>query len=154
MGAADGELWDRVRVGDPDAFVALFRGHSQAIYNFCFRRTADWALAEDLTSAVFLDASTPSKPQRSPTPSWPSTASQRGAWTPPGLGARGPASPSASTPWPSRSGSFQGNGRVYLSEVSVTCGREAQPGVLAKTPPPQEPAYSLPVDGSSAKDVT
>lgn len=56
MGAADGELWDRVREGDPDAFVVLFRRHSQAIYNFCFRRTADWALAEDLTSAVFLEA--------------------------------------------------------------------------------------------------
>jgi len=45
-----------MREGDQDAFVALFRNHNQAIYNFCFRRTADWALAEDLTSAVFLEA--------------------------------------------------------------------------------------------------
>ena len=34
----------------------LFERHSRAVYNFCFRRTADWAVAEDLTSIVFLEA--------------------------------------------------------------------------------------------------
>jgi RNA polymerase sigma factor (sigma-70 family) len=40
----------------PDEFGALFEHHADEIYNFCFRRTADWALAEDLTSVVFLEA--------------------------------------------------------------------------------------------------
>ncbi len=40
----------------PEDFGELFERHSQAIYNFCFRRTGDWTLAEDLTSAVFLEA--------------------------------------------------------------------------------------------------
>jgi RNA polymerase sigma-70 factor (ECF subfamily) len=53
---ADGELWTRVRAGDADAFGALFERHAKAIYNFCFRRTGEWAAAEDLTSIVFLEA--------------------------------------------------------------------------------------------------
>jgi RNA polymerase sigma-70 factor (ECF subfamily) len=41
---------------EPDALGDLFREHGTAIYNYCFRRTADWAVAEDLTSTVFLEA--------------------------------------------------------------------------------------------------
>jgi len=41
---------------DPDAFTALFRLHSKAIYNYCFRRLADWRDAEDALSLVFLEA--------------------------------------------------------------------------------------------------
>jgi RNA polymerase sigma factor (sigma-70 family) len=41
---------------NPDAFAALFDRYQRAVYNYCFRRTGDWALAEDLTSAVFLEA--------------------------------------------------------------------------------------------------
>jgi RNA polymerase sigma-70 factor, ECF subfamily len=37
-------------------FAALFDAHANAVYNFCFRRTGVWALAEDLTSVVFLEA--------------------------------------------------------------------------------------------------
>jgi RNA polymerase sigma-70 factor (ECF subfamily) len=37
-------------------FGELFEANARAIYNFCFRRTADWALAEDLMSVVFLEA--------------------------------------------------------------------------------------------------
>jgi len=33
----------------------LFRRHHKAIYNYLFRRTADWADAEDLMSATFLE---------------------------------------------------------------------------------------------------
>jgi RNA polymerase sigma-70 factor (ECF subfamily) len=36
--------------------VRLWDTHARAIYRFCFRRTADAALAEDLTSIVFLEA--------------------------------------------------------------------------------------------------
>jgi RNA polymerase sigma-70 factor, ECF subfamily len=52
----DSGLWARARRGDADAFGRLFHRHARAIYNFCFRRTADWSTAEDLTSLVFLEA--------------------------------------------------------------------------------------------------
>jgi RNA polymerase sigma-70 factor (ECF subfamily) len=52
----DAELWRRAVDGDHDAFGDLFDRHSRAIYNFCFRRTADWAAAEDLVATVFLEA--------------------------------------------------------------------------------------------------
>ncbi len=52
----DRELWRRVAQGDADSFGLLFDRHARTVYNFCFRRTADWALAEDLTSTVFLEA--------------------------------------------------------------------------------------------------
>ena len=51
----DAELWSAVAGGDPEAFGALFQRHSRAIYNYCFRRTGDWARAQDLTSVVFLE---------------------------------------------------------------------------------------------------
>jgi RNA polymerase sigma factor (sigma-70 family) len=54
--ATDGELWRRAVAGEPSAFGHLFERHAKAVYNYLFRRTADWALAEDLTSVVFLEA--------------------------------------------------------------------------------------------------
>lgn len=53
---SDAVLWARARAGDGAAFGVLFERHAGRIYNYCFRRTADWALAEDLTSATFLIA--------------------------------------------------------------------------------------------------
>lgn len=53
---SDRDLWQRARDGDVDAFAELFQRHARTIYNYCFRRTADWSAAEDLTSAVFLEA--------------------------------------------------------------------------------------------------
>jgi RNA polymerase sigma factor (sigma-70 family) len=41
---------------DPASFGTLFERHGRAVYNYCFRRTADWAAAEDLASVVFLEA--------------------------------------------------------------------------------------------------
>ena len=52
----DRQLWEDALAGDGDAFGALFTRHAKAIYNYCFRRTADWSAAEELTSAVFLEA--------------------------------------------------------------------------------------------------
>lgn len=52
----DGELWWRAKGGDPDAFGTLFERHARRVYNFCFRGTADWGAAEDLTSEAFLVA--------------------------------------------------------------------------------------------------
>jgi RNA polymerase sigma factor (sigma-70 family) len=56
MAPTDRELWDRATAGDPAGFGALFERHARSVYNYCFRRTADWAAAEDLTSVVFLEA--------------------------------------------------------------------------------------------------
>jgi RNA polymerase sigma factor (sigma-70 family) len=52
----DSALWERSRRGDAEAFGVLFDRHSNAIYNYCFRRTGDWSVAEDLLSVVFLEA--------------------------------------------------------------------------------------------------
>lgn len=54
--ATDGELWRRAVDGEPEAFGVLFERHARAVYNYLFRRTANWSLAEDLTSVVFLEA--------------------------------------------------------------------------------------------------
>jgi RNA polymerase sigma-70 factor (ECF subfamily) len=51
----DAVLWNRARGGDEHAFGELFDRHSRTVYNYCFRRTADWSAAEDLTSLVFLE---------------------------------------------------------------------------------------------------
>jgi RNA polymerase sigma-70 factor (ECF subfamily) len=51
----DGDFWSAVGKGDADAFGLLFERHSRSIYNYCFRRTGDWAQAQDLTSVVFLE---------------------------------------------------------------------------------------------------
>jgi len=55
-GMTDRELWQRAGQGDAEAYGILFDRHARTVYNYCFRRTADWSLAEDLTSAVFLEA--------------------------------------------------------------------------------------------------
>lgn len=51
----DGLLWRRVSAGDADAFGELFTRHAAALHGYCFRRTADWGLAEDLVSVTFLE---------------------------------------------------------------------------------------------------
>ncbi len=53
---SDRELWVRAAEHDGEAFEELFRRHGPAIYNHCFRRTASWSTAEELTSVVFLQA--------------------------------------------------------------------------------------------------
>jgi RNA polymerase sigma factor (sigma-70 family) len=52
----DSELWRRATDRDGIAFGQLFERHADAVYNHCFRRTASWSRAEDLTSVVFLEA--------------------------------------------------------------------------------------------------
>ncbi|MFJ3205155.1 RNA polymerase sigma factor [Streptomyces sp. NPDC086989] len=46
----------RIRSGDPDAYAELFDGYARAVYNHAFRMTGDWAVAEDVMSAAFLEA--------------------------------------------------------------------------------------------------
>jgi RNA polymerase sigma factor (sigma-70 family) len=52
---SDDDLVDRLRSGDPESLGLLFDEHADRIYNFCFRRTASWVLAEDAMAAVFLE---------------------------------------------------------------------------------------------------
>jgi RNA polymerase sigma factor (sigma-70 family) len=52
----DASLLSRTQAGDSEAFGTLFERHAPAVVRFCFRRTGNAALAEDLTSIVFLEA--------------------------------------------------------------------------------------------------
>jgi RNA polymerase sigma-70 factor, ECF subfamily len=52
----DAELLRCAQQGDGDSFGILFKRHAPAVLRFCFRRTGNAALAEDLTSIVFLEA--------------------------------------------------------------------------------------------------
>jgi RNA polymerase sigma factor (sigma-70 family) len=51
----DAALWQRTVNHDGGAFGDLFERHGDAVYNHCFRRTASWAVAEDLASIVWLE---------------------------------------------------------------------------------------------------
>jgi RNA polymerase sigma-70 factor (ECF subfamily) len=51
----DDALWSEAVKGEADAFGLLFQRHARSVYNYCFRRTGDWARAQDLTSVVFLE---------------------------------------------------------------------------------------------------
>jgi RNA polymerase sigma-70 factor (ECF subfamily) len=51
----DVELWHAADA-DPEAFGELYERHVRSVFAFCARRTGDLALAEDLTSVVFLEA--------------------------------------------------------------------------------------------------
>ena len=50
----DAALFRRLADQDREAFAELFRRHSRAVYNFAFRRTASWSLAEDVVQATFV----------------------------------------------------------------------------------------------------
>ena len=52
----DQDVWLDAMGGSADAWGELFLRHHRVVYNYCFRRTAQWSVAEDLTSAVFLEA--------------------------------------------------------------------------------------------------
>ena len=53
---SDEALWRASASGDQRAFSKLYDGHAETIYNYLFRRLADWSEAEDLTAVVFLEA--------------------------------------------------------------------------------------------------
>jgi RNA polymerase sigma-70 factor, ECF subfamily len=54
--ASDGALLHASSHGDDRAFASLYERHARKIYNYLFRRLADWSEAEDLTAVVFLEA--------------------------------------------------------------------------------------------------
>lgn len=53
LNLTDVQLWG---IGSAEAFGELFVRHARAGQSFCLKRTADPALAEDLTSVVFVVA--------------------------------------------------------------------------------------------------
>ena len=52
----DQALWQQAAHGDRAAFGELFRRHAEAVWNYAYRLTGSWSVAEDLTSATFLAA--------------------------------------------------------------------------------------------------
>src|SRR5689334_17671052 len=53
----DSALIERSRDGDPNAFAELYRRYLTPVYRFIFQQVGgDLAVAEDLTSQVFLEA--------------------------------------------------------------------------------------------------
>lgn len=50
---SDEVLWNGVRDGIESDFSALFKRHNKVVYNFAFRSTASWSMAEDITQATF-----------------------------------------------------------------------------------------------------
>jgi RNA polymerase sigma-70 factor (ECF subfamily) len=54
--ASDESLFRASAHGEQAAFAELYERHARTIYNYLFRRLADWSEAEDLTAVVFLEA--------------------------------------------------------------------------------------------------
>ena len=50
---SDPDLWHAVGSGDELAFRELFLRYSDMVYNYCFRSTGSWSLAEDAVQATF-----------------------------------------------------------------------------------------------------
>jgi RNA polymerase sigma factor (sigma-70 family) len=51
----DVELWE-LSADDAEAFGEIFRRHARSVFALCFWRIGDAAMAEDVTSVVFLEA--------------------------------------------------------------------------------------------------
>jgi RNA polymerase sigma-70 factor (ECF subfamily) len=51
----DADLWE-LSSSDREAFGEIFRRHARAVFAICYWRTGDAAMAEDVTSVVFLEA--------------------------------------------------------------------------------------------------
>jgi RNA polymerase sigma-70 factor (ECF subfamily) len=51
----DADLWELSTI-DREAFGEIFRRHARAVFSICYWRTGDAAMAEDVTSVVFLEA--------------------------------------------------------------------------------------------------
>jgi RNA polymerase sigma-70 factor (ECF subfamily) len=51
----DADLWE-LSTNDREAFGEIFRRHARAVFSICYWRTGDAAMAEDVTSVVFLEA--------------------------------------------------------------------------------------------------
>ena len=54
MSDEEARLIRRAKAGDPDAFAEIYDRYQPAIYRYIFYRVGDEAVAEDLTSEVFV----------------------------------------------------------------------------------------------------
>lgn len=54
-GETDEALVEALRGGSGEALTALFDRYADAVYTYCFRRTASWSTAEDASATVFLE---------------------------------------------------------------------------------------------------
>lgn len=52
--ASEGELIERIRAGDEEAFIQLYRRQQGAIYRFALQMSGSPSLAEDVTQEAFL----------------------------------------------------------------------------------------------------
>jgi RNA polymerase sigma-70 factor (ECF subfamily) len=52
--AGEAEAIEKAKLGDPEAFQALYDRHKRRVYSLCLRMTANTAEAEDLTQEAFL----------------------------------------------------------------------------------------------------
>jgi RNA polymerase sigma factor (sigma-70 family) len=52
----DRELWPRIQLDDAAAFGDFVDRYTPDVYNFVFRRTGSWDVAEEMTASVFLEA--------------------------------------------------------------------------------------------------
>ncbi len=51
----DEALVEALHGGSGDALTTLFDRYADAVYTYCFRRTASWSTAEDASATVFLE---------------------------------------------------------------------------------------------------
>ncbi|MFI9380770.1 RNA polymerase sigma factor [Kutzneria sp. NPDC052558] len=56
QGPGDQALWEQAARGDRAAFGEFYRRHAEAVWNYAYRLTGSWSVAEDLTSSTFLAA--------------------------------------------------------------------------------------------------
>ncbi len=54
--SSDWELWSRIQLDDAAAFSDFVDRYARDVYNFVFRRTGSWDVAEEMTASVFLEA--------------------------------------------------------------------------------------------------
>ncbi len=52
-GSDDREVWECLRSGDQEAIRPLFLRYSRAIYNYAFRGSGSWAVADDVVQVIF-----------------------------------------------------------------------------------------------------
>ncbi|MGW5050372.1 RNA polymerase sigma factor [Actinokineospora sp. NPDC004072] len=53
---SDQVLWSRAVAGDHPAFAELFHRHLKMVWNYAYRLTGSWDVAEDLAAAAFMTA--------------------------------------------------------------------------------------------------
>jgi len=49
----DADVWRELCAGEESGLTAIYQRHVDAVYNFAFRRTASWSMAEDAVQATF-----------------------------------------------------------------------------------------------------